>query len=242
MAPILRALRRQFLSSSFSSSETFIRCLQQSPVCLEKPGVTYVSLFQIRTYISELRRSAFEGNILRLIRNDIQYELERSPPQQPVTEFGSYIVEERPGERWILLRRKFGGNEDIKIEATMFDGSGPGKNSGEDIQLHITLILSISKDAGESFLEFVCSAWPDSVEIEKVYMRGHDQMHAQTYMGPKFEDLDDKLQDMLYEFLDERGINDELAVFLHEYMRKKDRMEYMKWLTNIKTFIEKKVK
>lgn len=106
---------------------------------------------------------------------------------QPVKEFGSYIVEERPGERWILLRRKFGGNEDIKIEATMFDGSGPGKNSGEDIQLHITLILSISKDAGESFLEFVCSAWPDSVEIEKVYMRGHDQMHAQTYMGPKFE-------------------------------------------------------
>lgn len=57
-----------------------------------------------------------------------------------------------------------------------------------------------------------------------------------------YRDLDDKLQDMLYEFLDERGINDELAVFLHEYMRKKDRMEYMRWLTNIKTFIEKKVK
>lgn len=55
-----------------------------------------------------------------------------------------------------------------------------------------------------------------------------------------YRDLDDKLQDMLYEFLDERGINDELAVFL--YMRKKDRMEYMRWLTNIKTFIEKKVK
>lgn len=27
-----------------------------------------------------MRRAAFEGNILRLLRNEIQYELESSPP------------------------------------------------------------------------------------------------------------------------------------------------------------------
>ncbi|KAL6559772.1 hypothetical protein OROGR_004889 [Orobanche gracilis] len=33
-----------------------------------------------RNYVSDMRKSAFEGNILRLIRNEIQYELDRSPP------------------------------------------------------------------------------------------------------------------------------------------------------------------
>lgn len=41
-----------------------------------------VSQISKRNYISEMRKSAFEGNILRLLRNEIQYELERSSPKQ----------------------------------------------------------------------------------------------------------------------------------------------------------------
>lgn len=37
---------------------------------------------QHRNYISEMHKLAFEGNIIRLLRNEIQYELERSPPTQ----------------------------------------------------------------------------------------------------------------------------------------------------------------
>ena len=41
------------------------------------------SLFQFqRSYIFDMRKSAFEGNILRLLRNEIQYELQRSTPTQ----------------------------------------------------------------------------------------------------------------------------------------------------------------
>ncbi|KAL0354857.1 UNVERIFIED_CONTAM: hypothetical protein Sradi_3932600 [Sesamum radiatum] len=35
-----------------------------------------------RNYVPEMRKSAFEANILRLIRNEIQYELDRSPPAE----------------------------------------------------------------------------------------------------------------------------------------------------------------
>lgn len=35
-----------------------------------------------RNYISEMRREAFEENILRLLRYEIRYELEHSPPSQ----------------------------------------------------------------------------------------------------------------------------------------------------------------
>lgn len=54
-----------------------------------------------------------------------------------------------------------------------------------------------------------------------------------------YRDLDEELQDALYEFLEARGVNDDLAVFLHDYMMNKDRIELIRWLGNLKSFIEK---
>ncbi|CAL5440308.1 unnamed protein product [Camellia sinensis] len=195
-----------------------------------------------------MRKSALEGNILRLLRNEIQYELDRSPPSQPLSKFDSFIVDERPGEQWIRLNKKFGENEEIKVEVTMFDGSVPVKKTGnvateEDVKLHITLIVDIFKGEGSDVLEFVCSAWPDNIEIQRVFMRRRDQMVGlpyNAYMGPGFKELDDELQDSLYDFLEARGINDDLAVFLHGYMNNKDKTEFIRWMGTAKTFIEKK--
>ncbi|CAI9786808.1 unnamed protein product [Fraxinus pennsylvanica] len=197
-----------------------------------------------RTYVAEMRKSAFEGNILRLIRNEIQYELDRSPPFQPTSEFNAFKVDERPGEQWINLSKKFGENEEIKVEVTMFDGSLPIKKAGDiatedDVQLHITIIVDIFKGEDNDVLEFVCSAWPNSIEIRNVFTRGHNRIKIQPYMGPGFKELDDELQDSLYDFLEARGINDELAEYLHQYMKNKDKTEYIRWMETVKSFVEK---
>lgn len=54
-------------------------------------------------------------------------------------------------------------------------------------------------------------------------------------------ELDDELQDSLYEFLEARGIGDDLAIFLHSYMKNKDKTEFMKWMGTVKSYIEKRV-
>ncbi|XP_059644360.1 uncharacterized protein At2g39795, mitochondrial [Cornus florida] len=226
---LLRPLRRTLLSP-YTKTLAFLQ-----PYFSLKP----------RNYVSDMRKSAFEGNILRLLRNEIQYELERSPPKPAVPEINLFTLEERPGEQWIRLNRKFGENEQIKVEVTMFDGSLPDKKRDvvpidEDVELHITLIVDIFKGESSQVLEFVCSAWPDSIEIQKVFLRGHERMPGQPYMGPAFTGLDDELQDSLYEFLETRGINDELCTFLHEYMKNKDKTEFIRWMGTVKSFIEKK--
>ncbi|KAJ1429178.1 Mitochondrial glycoprotein [Sesbania bispinosa] len=191
-----------------------------------------------------MRKEAFEGNILRLLRNEIQYELQSSPPNNPVTKFGSFLVDGRPEERWITLKRQF-ANEDIKVEVTMFDGAVPapsasgGVANSDEMQLHITLIVNISKGEG-GVLELMCSAWPDTIEIKRLFIRRDQKTHAEPYAGPDFEDLDDELQDSLYDFLEVRGINDELAIFLHQYMKHKDKTEFIKWMERVKSFIERK--
>ncbi|KAF7814481.1 MAM33 domain-containing protein [Senna tora] len=200
------------------------------------------------SYVSEMRKSAFEGNILRLLRNEIQYELEHSPPkQQPVTKFGPFMVDDRAGEQWIKLKSKF-GDEDIKVEVSTFDGSAPAPKSGgggggadeEDMQLHITFIVNISKGESGRILEIMCSAWPDTIEIRRLVIRASNNTIVQPYAGPEFKELDDELQDSLYDFLEARGINDELAVFLHDYMKNKNKIELIRWMGTVKSFIEKK--
>ncbi|KAM3700161.1 hypothetical protein ACB098_05G077100 [Castanea mollissima] len=236
-------------SSSSSSSRTFPFLIGDHQLQQPTFNITLKkhSLFQFqRSYISDMRKSAFEGNILRLLRNEIQYELQRFTPTQPVAEFDIFTIDDRPGEQWIILKGKF-KDEGIKVEVTMFDGAIPASKSGgggstaDEVQLHITLIVNITKGEGGEVLEFMCSAWPDSIEINRLFIRHGDKMSAQPYAGPEFKELDDELQDSLYEFLEARGINDELAAFLHEYMKNKDKTEFIRWMGTVKTFIEKQV-
>lgn len=190
-----------------------------------------------------MRKSAFESNISRLLRNEIQYELEQFPPKQLVTQFNSFTIDARPGEQWVRLHRKFRDIEDIKIEATMFDGSIPAPKSdgtGDDVEHHITLIVNITKRGDDDQLEITCSAWPDSIEVVKLFVSERKRRYVRPYVGPQFREMDDDLQDSVYEFLEERGIDDNLAVFFHVYMKNKDKTECCRWLENVKSFIEKK--
>ncbi|XP_077229194.1 uncharacterized protein At2g39795, mitochondrial-like [Tasmannia lanceolata] len=243
MALFLQRAQRAFLSHSFKP--LIIPQLSPSaPITYEEPNFQNPHILQSRNYITEMRKSAFEGNILRILRTEIQYQNEYAIPKQPVTEFGLFTVEDRPREQWIRLRGKYGEKEEIKVEVTMFDGlvstsKSGDSNTGDDARLHISLIVDVSKGDDCDILEFICSAWPDSLQIQKVFILGRGQTGGRAYMGPNFNELDDELQNSLQEFLEARGVNDDLAVFLHQYMMNKDQTELIRWMEVVKSFIEK---
>ncbi|EEF35067.1 uncharacterized protein At2g39795, mitochondrial [Ricinus communis] len=238
MARLIRTMKRTLISTPKTLiPQLHQQLLQQNPISELKDPFQFVLT---RNYISEMRKSAFQDNILRLLRNEIQYELDRAPPKQLVTKFKSFAIDERPGEQWITLKTKFAESEEIKVEATMFDGAIPGDvTKDNNVQLHITLIVNILKGDGDA-LEIMCSAWPNSIEITKLFIRGSVKMPDKAYVGPDFKELDDELQESLYEFLEARGIDDEMAAFLHEYMKNKGRTEYIRWIDTVKSYIEKK--
>jgi complement component 1 Q subcomponent-binding protein len=100
-------------------------------------------------------------------------------------------VEDRSGEQWMIMRGKYDDIEDVKLEVTMFDGyvTVPKLGddaSGEDVRLHISFIVDVSKGDGGENLEFLCSAWPDRLEIQKVYLLRGEKMPGRPYMGPDF--------------------------------------------------------
>lgn len=78
-------------------------------------------------------------------------------------------------------------------------------------------------------------------QIEEVsYFSQPELAHAQTaekdwsrqslYAGPPFENLDEDLQTFLERYLEERGINAELANMIPDYIQVKEQKEYVRWL------------
>ena len=52
------------------------------------------------------------------------------------------------------------------------------------------------------------------------------------YTGPPFNNLDEDLQILLEKYLEERGINTRLALFIPDYIDHKEQKEYIRWLNS----------
>lgn len=72
------------------------------------------------------------------------------------------------------------------------------------------------------------------------YAKTADKAHERQdmYVGPPFGNLDEDLQVLLERYLDERGINTQLALFVPDYIDMKEQKEYLRWLANVKSFVE----
>ena len=52
-------------------------------------------------------------------------------------------------------------------------------------------------------------------------------------------ELDEEMQSAMRDYLEERGVNDELAAFLHTYMENKEQTELVRWLKNVECYLKK---
>ncbi|OEL25549.1 hypothetical protein BAE44_0013431 [Dichanthelium oligosanthes] len=199
-------------------------------------------------------RSPLDGRLLRLLRSEITYLAERRPPYSPPTSFKSFAVEDRPGEQWVrlLAARRGSETEEVKVEATMFDGAAepipedaPLFRRVESLErgprLHLSLIVEVTR--GDRVLGFICSAWPDELAVRHVLtLRACGDGAASGdggRGGRNFEKLGAGERETVTKFLKEREVDGELAGFLHDYMANKEKMELLRWLKTIQSFLDK---
>ncbi|KAF7882982.1 hypothetical protein EAF00_011471 [Botryotinia globosa] len=72
------------------------------------------------------------------------------------------------------------------------------------------------------------------------YAKTTEAVHQRQdmYVGPPYGNLDEDLQVLMERYLDERGINQALAIFVPDYIDVKEQKEYLRWLKNVKGFVE----
>ncbi len=96
---------------------------------------------------------------------------------------------------------------------------------------------------GKGTLQIETTAQDGEIVIDNVYFfKDAELADAKTaeldwkrrnlYEGPPFGNLDEDLQILLERYLDERGVNTALAVWVPEYIDFKEQREYLNWLSS----------
>lgn len=130
-------------------------------------------------------------------------------------------------------------------EKEISEEEGEGE-SPESFPARVNIII---EKANKGAMAVETIAQDGQVIIDNVYYYKDAALaHAKTaevshkrqelYVGPPFGNLDEDLQVVLERYLDERGINTALALFVPDYIDMKEQKEYLTWLANVKSFVE----
>ncbi|CBF83528.1 hypothetical protein AN3034.2 [Aspergillus nidulans FGSC A4] len=129
------------------------------------------------------------------------------------------------------------------------DSVSPADRGEQDLEPSFPARVNVTiEKSGKGALLIQTVAQDGLFQVEEVsYFSKPDLAHAATaekdwarqslYAGPPFENLDEDLQTYLERYLEERGINAELANMIPDYIQVKEQKEYVRWLENVRNFV-----
>lgn len=90
------------------------------------------------------------------------------------------------------------------------------------------LAIEATAQDGDFLIEDV--AHFPTVELANAKSAEESYKRQSLYTGPPFTNLDEDLQILLEKYLEERGINTRMALFIPDYIDHKEQKEYIRWL------------
>jgi len=131
-------------------------------------------------------------------------------------------------------------------ESAADEEGAEGEDSEQSFPARVNVVV---EKPGKGALAIECIAQDGMIVIENTYYYAN-AAHAiaktpekmaerqDMYVGPPFSNLDEDLQVLLERYLEERGVNTALAIFVPDYIDMKEQREYLRWLSNVKDFVE----
>lgn len=105
-------------------------------------------------------------------------------------------------------------------------------------KLNKAVLFECVSDSGRTFINR-CVLLPSADVAHDLSAEGQVK-RALSYNGPAIGDIDDALREHLLEFLERRGVNDDLAKFVMDYAVYQEASSYIKWLKDLKEFVRNK--
>lgn len=170
---------------------------------------------------------------------------------------GAFELTDNRGEARFSLTRPFDGETvTVRVDCghlTELDGEDEasegeehgdtdGEGGEEEFPTGYEAVVTVTKPSGAA-LRFLCVVGDDLI-IDSVQRLapGEDSLAGGTendeaYKGPTFEDLDVAMQQGFYDYLSERGVDDDLADTVNAYAAAKEQKEYVHWLKDVGEFV-----
>ena len=95
--------------------------------------------------------------------------------------------------------------------------------------------LRVKKPSGTLEFQLTVSAEPTVKSMR--YVPAGDEEATNLYMGPAIDQLEPDMQETIYKYLEERHVDEDMAVFICMYADAKEQREYIRWLSNLRDFL-----
>jgi len=216
-------------------------------------------------YVKEfgaIRHFSVTGQLQEIMVGEIEAaqtednEYRESPELKELLALVPFEVKDEDGVIF-TLERNFGTDEEIVVQVNVEETDPTAQADemdGDEEGNPLTEHLSAESDEDQDFsavyftttikrrdTQMIFSCLTDSAEgilIESVRFAKTGEELESGYAGPNFEDLDDQLQESLYNYLVERGVGDELGNFINAYSVMKENSQYLKWLQSLQAFVQ----
>ncbi|KAL5728922.1 hypothetical protein ACHQM5_001945 [Ranunculus cassubicifolius] len=142
----------------------------------------------------------------------------------------------------VILRRKFDSGEEIAVSALL----GAINYAGEDSFPYKPLMkICIKKPDLSTLLQFDCVIENEGHGLSELLIKracclpSTNCFGESPYRGPVYSDLDPQLQAMFKEYLNDRGIGEDLVNFIILHLHRKDNDQYVNWLSRVEAMVSK---
>lgn len=151
----------------------------------------------------------------------------------------SFTIHDKTGDAVVRLTRKYKSEEitvkfhcqDENSDFNMDDGQFETSEEIPEMDTGIDFTVTVSKPAGK--IEYQCNAGAGiSIVGMTITPAGSTLEEDNLYRGPTYDNLDEGLQDEILNFLAERGVDEDMALFVVSYAAEKEEKEYQNWLKN----------
>ncbi|KAI8896527.1 mitochondrial glycoprotein [Globomyces pollinis-pini] len=211
-------------------------------------------LFRFTTF--SLRNYSTPGNkdLLAKLSNEINHELE-NPIENPdwlqlFKSQNNWSIVDKPLHKEIQLKRTF-NNESISVLfstdslADNFENEFDEQDEPEQSPIAVSIIVQKENAA----LEITANAQDSTFFIDNVAFlkdpalalddsANGDWTRRGYFTGPVFAELDEALIEVFHKYIEERGLNADLADFISNYVVYKEQAEYVLWLKNVSDFVK----
>jgi len=192
------------------------------------------------------------AKVAKDLQAEISHEQEQYQQAKEIQKFlksTDFKLVETEGDVNMQLERTV-GDKQVTIEwqlTSPFDPTadveGGDQDAGAEYEATDFCITLESKSSGAG-VSFYCSTQTGEdhryvIGNVKSFASKEEKESMSAYNGPEFEDIDEKLQESLDELLAEAGISTELCDFVDAMALDKEQREYIRWLSNLKEFMEK---
>ncbi|KAJ7911044.1 mitochondrial glycoprotein [Mycena leptocephala] len=250
-----RISSRQLSSSSLARLPLLARTASRIPAASRAFSVSARSL----------KAGSSDVALSQKLAEELKYENEETPAgEQPefLASFmsqGIWKIQDTPNNSEVVLTRQF-GNENIQVKFSVVDlQMSEDPEFDEDTEEapeeempssdYMRAVVSITKSTAPGAMQIDMEVQSGSFLVQNVtyYADGKlgddatvegDWKRRALYMGPEFTTLDVSVQEQFEKFLEERDLGENTAFFVLEYAQYKEQREYVKWLENVKKFVD----